>query len=206
MKLFTVLLSSLVLIAEISNADSRIYGVWENKEQNLRLDILDGFKAGQGPILQTNDDGTVEAGSWEEKAGQIEVSLGYSSYTIGLDSDSKIFLNPSYGDGVEFLRVKTRDSSQAVTLKENEAAFINNLITKEWLAPDGTLVKFKPTFSTDTGVTEYLQNDGSLENLEAWAISSGVLKIGSTVILEGRASDNLSLIHISEPTRPERIY
>jgi hypothetical protein len=133
MKKFTFLLTVLVLIAEISNADSRIYGVWENAEQKLRLDILDGFKAGQGPILQIKDDGSVEAGSWEEKSGEIKVKLGYSSYTLGLDGDSKIFLNPSYGDGISFLRTKPKASSQSVTLKDNEAAFLDKLIANEWV-------------------------------------------------------------------------
>ena len=144
MKKFTFLLTVLVLIAEISNADSRIYGVWENAEQKLRLDILDGFKAGQGPILQIKDDGSVEAGSWEEKSGEIKVKLGYSSYTLGLDGDSKIFLNPSYGDGISFLKTKPKDSSQSVTLKDNEAAFLDKLIANEWVtSEDGAIARFQ---------------------------------------------------------------
>ena len=191
MKKFTFLLTVLVLIAEISNADSRIYGVWENAEQKLRLDILDGFKAGQGPILQIKDDGSVEAGSWEEKSGEIKVKLGYSSYTLGLDGDSKIFLNPSYGDGISFLKTKPKDSSQSVTLKDNEAAFLDKLIANEWVtSEDGAIARFKPTFSADSGVLEYLKQDGSLENLQSWGASSGVLKIGRSVIVEGRASEN----------------
>ena len=191
MRFLTIFFTLFVSISTMAFSDSRIYGVWENKEQKLRLDILDGFKAGQGPILQIKEDGSVEAGSWEEKAGEINVKLGYSSYTLGLDSDSKIFLNPSYGDGVEFLKAKPKDSSQSVTLRDNETAFLDKLIGNEWLtSEDGAVARFKPTFSSDAGVLEYVKSDGSLEGLESWGVSSGVLKIGSTVIVEGRASDN----------------
>ena len=96
MRIFIIFFTLILSISSMGLSDSRIYGVWENKDQKLRLDILDGFKAGQGPILQIKEDGSVEAGSWEEKSGEIKVKLGYSSYTLGLDNDSKIFLNPSF--------------------------------------------------------------------------------------------------------------
>ena len=84
-----------------------------------------------------------------------------------MDSDSKIFLNPSYGDGVEFLKSKPKDSSQSVTLRDNETAFLDKLIGNEWLtSEDGAVARFKPTFSSDAGVLEYVKPDGSLEDLE----------------------------------------
>jgi hypothetical protein len=191
MKFFSIFFLVTTLLTSSAFSDVRIYGVWENKDQKLRLDILDGFKAGQGPILQIKEDGSVESGSWSEKNGEIEVKLGYSSYTIAVDTDLKIFLNPSYGDGVEFTKTKPKDSSQSVTLKDNPNAFIDKLMSNQWLASkDGSTATFKPTFSSDSGVIEYSKPDGSLENLNSWATSSGVLKVGSSVIVEARASDN----------------
>ena len=191
MKFFSIFLFAISLLASSAFSDVRIYGVWENKDQKIRLDILDGFKAGQGPILQIKEDGSIESGSWSEKNGEIKVKLGYNSYTLAVDSDSKVFLNPSYGDGVAFTKTKPKDSSQSVTLKDNPNAFIDKLISNQWVASeDGSTATFKPTFSSESGVIEYSKADGSLENLNSWATSSGVLKIGRSVIVEARASDN----------------
>ena len=102
-----------------------------------------------------------------------------------------MFLNPSYGDGVEFTKTKPKDSSQSVTLKDNPNAFIDKLMSNQWLASkDGSTATFKPTFSSDSGVIEYSKPDGSLENLNSWATSSGVLLLINTGIVEARASDN----------------
>jgi len=189
--IFSVFFLVITLLTSSAFSDIRIYGVWENKDKKIRLDILDGFKAGQGPILRIKEDGSVESGSWSEKGGKIEVKLGYSAYTLGVDTESKIFLNPNYGDGVEFTKTKPKDNSQSVTLKDNPNAFIDKLISNQWLASkDGSIATFKPTFSSESGVIEYSKPDGGLENLNSWATSSGVLKIGSSVIVEARASDN----------------
>ena len=46
MKFFSIFLFAISLLASSAFSDVRIYGVWENKDQKIRLDILDGFKAG----------------------------------------------------------------------------------------------------------------------------------------------------------------
>ena len=76
MKFFSIFFLVTTLLTSSAFSDVRIYGVWENKDQKLRLDILDGFKAGQGPILQIKEDGSVESGSWSEKNGEIEWEEG----------------------------------------------------------------------------------------------------------------------------------
>ena len=49
------------------------HGSWTNLQSGARIDILDGFKPGRGPVLSVDEDNKVKAGSWEEDNGVITV-------------------------------------------------------------------------------------------------------------------------------------
>jgi hypothetical protein len=57
------LLSIVVIPATTAYGNSDLYGSWENEVNKIRLDILDGFKAGRGPVLVVKTDGDVLVGS-----------------------------------------------------------------------------------------------------------------------------------------------
>ena len=78
-----------------------------------------------------------------------------------------------------------------VLLKQDEIEFIDRMSKSIWLtSTDGEHAIFKSTFSVDSGVVELYQSTGELKSLEAWGISSGVLKIDDSVIVEARISDD----------------
>ena len=76
-------------------------------------------------------------------------------------------------------------------LKKDEPGFIHKLTGRVWLTSDeGSTSLFKSTFSTDSGVVETFSSNGDLITLDSWGVSSGVLKIGYSLIIEARVSDS----------------
>lgn len=182
------LLSIVVIPATTAYGNSDLYGSWENEINKIRLDILDGFKAGRGPVLVVKTDGDVLAGSWQDTDGQMEVTYGYDSYTAEV-LEGKLNLIPTYGDPEVFSRIEGLGNTAAINLKDDEGAFSSKLQEYKWLMSlSGTEAVFKSTFSTDTGVVE-LFKENKLEDLWSWGISSGVFKIRNEVIIEARITN-----------------
>ena len=76
-------------------------------------------------------------------------------------------------------------------LKEDENGFVDRMTRSVWLtSTKGERAIFKSTFSVDSGVVELYAATGELKGLDSWGISSGVLKVDDTVIVEARISEN----------------
>ena len=58
---------------------------------------------------------------------------------------------------------------------------------------DRESVLFHTTFSNDSGVQERFDADGSLNSFRSWSVGSGVMKIGSTVLVDCRISDRFMI-------------
>ena len=168
------------------SADDRIYGVWIEDTSGQRIDILDGFKPGQGAVLSVNKKGKVKIGKWERRSLEVvRLKIGSSEESIKFKSN-----NSFYWGKKSFTR-QARSDEQITTLnlKEGTNAFVEKLTKFQWLTSIKSRVAvFKTTFSGDSGAVELYKSNKFL-GLDAWGISSGVLKIGDIVIVEARISD-----------------
>jgi hypothetical protein len=189
MRLIFILNILLICFGASAYADQKFYGSWLDSGTGLQLDILDGFKPNTGPTLVIEKDGKVSSSSWVVKDNKFEISIGYNSFEGSISNDGSLVLAKSYGDPMVFTALSTNEESASVSLKDDETAFISKLQDFVWLtSDDGANTTFKATFGTDTGVVEIL-NDEKLNNLKSWSVSSGVIKIDSSVIIEARVTD-----------------
>lgn len=170
-------------------ADQRFYGSWLDARTGLQMEILDGFTPNRGPILIIEKDGKVSSDSWEVKDNKFNISIGYRSYEGSIRNDGSLVLSVAYGDPMIFNNLSASEESVSISLKDDETAFISKLQDYVWLTTDeGTNATFKATFAPDTGVVEVLDGE-KLKALSAWSVSSGVIKIDSSVIVEARVTD-----------------
>ena len=78
-----------LLLPGIAFANDQLIGVWQSAEEDIRLDILDGFKPNRGAILSIGEDNKTDVGSWETIELDTKMKLGWRSGVIrfrGLDS------------------------------------------------------------------------------------------------------------------------
>ena len=175
----------LLLIPGLAMTDQRLLGVWENEEIGIRLDILDGFKPNKGVVLSIENGVETSMGSWETIDGIPNMVLGWTSDKV-LIVDSDAF---EWNDRI-YRRKADIEEEGISLLKTDESEFIAKLTSQIWLTYDGSQIttEFKSTFSPDSGVVGTFLHDGELKAQRAWGVSSGVLKIGSDVIIEARIS------------------
>lgn len=176
-------------LASAVHANPQFYGSWQNIENGDRVDILDGFKPGLGPVLIVGEDGSVSSRAWESQSGDFTVEIGYQDHKASLGADGSLVLEKSFGDPLVFKRLTPGEDAAAISLKDDETAFSSKLQDYVWLTSlDGTQATFKSTFAPDAGVVELFKGD-VLEDLRSWAVASGVIKIGRDVIVEARVTD-----------------
>ena len=189
MRLFFVFKIFLLCFGTSAFADQKFYGSWLNAGTGRQLDILDGFKPNTGPTLIIEKDGKVSSNSWEVKENKFKISIGYDSYEGSIGTDRSLVLSKPYSDPLIFNALSTSEESASISLKDDETAFISKLQDFVWLTSDkGANVTFKATFGTDSGVVELLDGE-KLKALKSWSVSSGVIKIDSSVIIEARVTD-----------------
>jgi hypothetical protein len=184
-------LAVLILIASVTHSASadEIYGSWADSDTGMRIDILDGFKPGQGAVLSVGSDSKVKSGSWTNVDGKITLNIGWKSYDVSMPEGDRLLLGQTYGKSVLLSRLGTEEIAETVSLKEDSTAFIDLLNSKVWITSlDGRNAVFKRTFSPDAGVLE-LSKDDVLEGLQSWSVASGVLKLESTLLIEARIND-----------------
>ncbi|MDA8760181.1 hypothetical protein N9M89_01200 [Amylibacter sp.] len=184
-----VILTILAISTTCLHANSLFFGSWVDTESGDRVDILDGFKSGIGPILLIKNDGDVSLNEWKDADGKFTMSINYSSYDASKDKTGNLLLKPSYGDTIVYTPVETDEAQSAINLKDNETGFLAALGEFKWLTSiNGKTAIFKKTFSNDSGVVEF-RNGEELDSLLSFGISSGVIKIGSDIIIEARITD-----------------
>ena len=184
-----IIFTTLAISTTCLHANSLFFGSWVNTVSGDRVDILDGFKSGIGPILFIKDDGDVSLNEWKDTDNKFTISLNYSSYEVSKDEKGNLLLKPSYGDTILYAPVETDEAQSAINLKDNEAGFLAALGEFKWLTSiNGKTAIFKKTFSNDSGVVEF-RNGEELDSLLSFGVSSGVIKIGSDVIIEARITD-----------------
>ena len=190
MRFILVLNFWIFFLGGFAYADQRLYGSWLDSNTGLQLDILDGFKPNKGPILVIEKDGKVSSNVWELKEDKFSISIGYESYEGSIGSNGSLSLNKSYGDPLNFKALTTGEEGSAVSLKNDEIAFVSKLQDYVWLTSEnGALATFKATFGSDTGVVAVMDGDELVE-LNAWGVSSGIIKINDSVIIEARVTDH----------------
>ena len=185
-KMFRQLVFALSILPVLAFANDQLIGVWQSAEEDVRLDILDGFKPNRGAVLSIEKTNNTEIGSWETIELDTKMQLGWRSGVVrfrGTDSfewENKIFN-----------RSENITEDNIVLLKEDEIEFVDRMSRNMWLtSTKGEQAIFKSTFSVDSGVVELYANTGELMGLESWGISSGVLKIDDNVIVQARISGN----------------
>ena len=184
-----LLTASVALTSFAANADQRFYGSWVDNSSGLQLDILDGFKPNRGPVLVVDEDGGVSATTWSAEDDIFEVTIGYQRYAASIRNDESLELSQSYGEPLILEPIAGNQETVAVSLKDDETAFVSKIQDHIWLASkDGAVATFKATFGNDTGVLE-LTEDGELKDLQSWGVASGVIKIGSGVVVEARVTN-----------------
>lgn len=183
MKLVKYVTAFIFLISNQAFCNDNIYGSWKNEKTGQRIDILDGFKPGRGPVLIVADNGKVSTGSWKKDGSSVTVSFGYTEYNAKID-DENLLLNDN-----RYVSISGDGETNAINLKDDEANFVAKLQDYKWLySVNGSQVVFKGTFSEDTGVAEFFE-EKEFKSLSSWAVSSGVFKLGSSVIVEARITD-----------------
>ena len=176
----------IVLLPTSVSASDKLLGVWQSAEEDIRLDILDGFKPNRGAVLSIENGSTTKVGSWETKDLDTELKIGWSSDTVRFrGADSFEWRNKVYNRSDDIVE------NNVILLKKDEPAFVDRITKHGWLtSTEGERAIFKSTFSIDSGVAELYTETGELKGLGPWGISSGVLKIHDKVIVEARVSDN----------------
>ena len=182
-----------LLVPSIALADQRLVGVWLNVGENIRFDILDGFKPNRGAVLAIENGKETKVGIWETRGSATTMQIGWRSSSVTFWAPDTIEWNEK-----SFKKQQEINEKEIVLLKQDKVGFIDKLTRSAWLTSDeGKTSLFKSTFSTDSGVVETFSQDGHLGALNSWGIASGVLKIGDDVIIEARVSQNY-MIGINE--------
>jgi hypothetical protein len=172
------------LIPTDAGADARLYGTWVESESGQRIDILDGFEPGKGAVLILDSDGDVTIEEWKKET-TIELTLGWTTNDVHFIDDNSF----TWGDKTYKKQILDASDISTITLKDDPNTFVQILTSFEWITSlESQNAIFKITFSEDSGVIEF-SKENKLEDLESWGISSGILKIGSNIIVEARVSE-----------------
>ena len=127
MNSFAISLVFTVMATTMAFSNSAFYGSWQETKSGTRLDILDGFKSGQCPVLIVESDDNVSIENWQEKNGVFEVIYGYETYVASIDQSGNLQLKDSYDDRKVFTSVLGNLSSSAINLKDEGASFVDKL-------------------------------------------------------------------------------
>lgn len=168
----------------IATAGDPLFGVWTSADGEATLEILDGFKAGVGPALLIEKGEEVAVGKWRSKGETVELAIGFRTGIVEISGpESFEWRRDAYS------RTGPIAAAGRVRLSEDGARFIAAMVSRSWstsLRGDQSILK--TTFSDDSGVVETFDNAGNLASLNAWSVSSDVLKIANNVLIEARIS------------------
>ncbi len=189
LKILILSFATTLLSATITIANPKMYGAWQNPSSGERIDFLDGFKSGQGPILFVDKDGGVATGSWKTEKDITTINRKFGSSVAEVTAEGELKLSQPFGRSEKFIAIKTTEDTPAINLKDSASAFIAKLQEYQWLTGmNGREATFKATFNSEAGVME-LSTEGNLNGLTSWGVASGVIKLGDNVIVEARVTD-----------------
>ena len=77
-----LLLIVLVILPGVTFSNDQLTGVWESENEDLRLDILDGFKPNRGAILAIENGVETTVGFWETKEFDTSMRIGWRSVSV----------------------------------------------------------------------------------------------------------------------------
>ena len=72
----------LSMLPGLAFANDQLIGVWQSAAEDIRLDILDGFKPNRGAVLSIENGNNTEVGSWETIDWIQKMKLGWRSGNI----------------------------------------------------------------------------------------------------------------------------
>lgn len=109
---------ALFLIPNFAFAKAELIGAWQSVEEDIRLDLLDGFKPNRGAVLSIEKGEETEVGSWESNEQDITLTVGWSSGEVKfIDSDTFEWRRK------KFTRSSDIIEEDVVLLKGDENAF-----------------------------------------------------------------------------------
>ena len=180
---------ALMMLTGTVFADDRLLGIWENKKEGIRLDILDGFKPNRGAILAIEQRGETRIGYWETTESGTKLEVSWKEGPAKFNGPDTFVWQE-----LMFRKVQGITEDGVVALRQDANGFIAGLVGSMWVTSgqqgEYQQLEFKSTFSPDSGVVETFSKAGKLDALRPWGVSAGVLKVGRTVILEARVSKN----------------
>ena len=155
---------TLLLLPSLALPNHQLIGVWQSAEEDIRLDILDGFKPNRGAVLSIENGSKTDIGSWETKELDTKMKLGWRSGVIRVrSSDSFEWQNTIFNRSRDIIE------DNMIVLKENENEFVDRMTRSVWLtSTEGEQAIFKSTFSVDSGVLELYTDTGQSKALEPW--------------------------------------
>lgn len=183
-----ILLSSLMFIlinlsGQPKMETNQLLGSW--KSEKSRLEVLDGFVSNKGAVISIQKKGKTLLGTWVRQPKGFKISVGWDDEKVKFQNENTF----TYDDEI-FVRDGNLSQAGIVTLKKDPKNFIQEMISRRWrkLTDKGEIL-FKTTFSNDSGVREIYAEKGNVR-LESWGISSGVMKISSSLIIQARITEN----------------
>ena len=178
------------LSGQKNNEINPILGSW--KSEKSRLMILDGFVSNKGAVISINSKGKTVLGTWTKQPKGFKISVGWNDERVKFDNEKSF----SYNDEL-YSRDGNLSQEGIVTLKKDQENFIQELISRKWKKSGSKeFVFFKTTFSKDSGVREIHRENAKID-LGSWGISSGVMKISNTLIIQARITEKF-LIGLDE--------
>jgi len=161
-------------------------GSWVD-DSGVKFHIVNGFKSGVGPVLIQTPEGEIGTTSWTQDADVVKISYEWTDYVVSVPQQNKLLLSADYYPDIQLSKIEESDQSDQIDIKQEYEAFIQKLVSKKWTTSYGDLV-FKSTFSKDSGVATPGSNDNSAVSIY-WAVSSDILKIDDTLLLEAKITD-----------------
>ncbi len=128
---------ALMMLTGTVFADDRLLGIWENKKEGMRLDILDGFKPNRGAILAIEQRGETRIGYWETTESGTKLEVSWKEGPVTFDG-SELFV---WREKI-FRKVRGVTEDAVVALRQDQAGFVDGLLGNVWVT-SGQLGEYK---------------------------------------------------------------
>ncbi len=160
-------------------------GSWTSNDGAVQYEIIDGFRPNRGAVLVFEDGKDPVLGTWSLDDEIFTVRVGWTSGSVEfIDENTFLYRRTAYR------RAESIEETNIVSIKHDEGGFVEQVLSSSWLdISSNETVVFRNTFAVDSGVKETFAPSGGFTSFESWGVGSGVWKIGSTVFIDARVSD-----------------